>query len=53
MSKRKQYRVIQDYWDLWGIQSEEDAIVDFKEIKRLSVEWEAHISDLLDQCEVL
>lgn len=45
------YRVKPDYWDMWGVEFEDEAIVPMEEIERLAIEWEKPVSDLLDQVE--
>ena len=45
----KKYEVMNEYWDMWGISNEEDAVVDQAEIERLADEWEMPVEKLLEQ----
>ena len=45
------YIVKGDYWDMWGVSSEEEAIVDMAEIERLASEWEKSVEELLEQVD--
>lgn len=47
----KKYEVKAEYWDMWGITNEEDAIIDQNEVERLSAEWETPVENLLEQIE--
>ena len=45
------YRIMSEYWDEWGANTEEEAVVDMAEIERLAAEWETSVESLLEQCE--
>lgn len=47
----KKYRVINEYWDMWGVSNEEESIVDHAEIERLADEWEMTVKKLMEQVE--
>ena len=49
----KQYKIKPAYYDEWGVYAEGDEIVTLDEIKRLAVEWEATVYELMEQVEEL
>lgn len=49
--KMKNYKVNSEYWDMWGVNSEDESIIDRTELERLAAEWEKTIDELLEQVE--
>lgn len=53
----KFYKVLPEYWNDWGVNSEEESIVDDAEIKRLANDWgyydspEEKLEELMEQVE--
>ena len=45
------YIIKNEYWDMWGVSSEDEAVVDMAEIERLAAEWETSVDELLTQVD--
>ena len=45
------YRVLPEFYEDWGIYDDGDEIVDMKQIRWLSGEWEKPVEELMEQVE--
>lgn len=53
MKMKKHYRIREEFWDMWGVNNEEEAVINDDELKRLSIEWEIPVNELIQQTEQL
>ena len=43
------YKVLSEFWSLWGENVDENTTVTLDEVKRLSYEWDKTVEELLEQ----
>ena len=49
----KHYRIKDEFWDMWGVSNDEEAIINYDELERLSMEWGIPVDELAQQTEQL
>lgn len=51
--EKRNYKIKSEYWDMWGVNNDDEAIINYDELERLAMEWEIPVDELMRQVEQL